>query len=239
MNVLCGDLLCCLIAHLHAFRCPQPRLHPFYSSIFVAQHLLNICGHMNACCQQKALIVPPHACLHAEGAQAAIHIDLQGSNRSSGPRMLAPSFSGGPGGLFWRGQIELLLHDLGRLTEAVVGHAKLPKAPGWHLDLVCVEEAATGQVWHVCGCRACSATDCRVDLSKALVMGRFGTVECETHCRHQLLSKPRRQGYVFLQTMPQAFRLNGPEILGCTAAARTLQASGCADVHLQHWLLSG
>ena len=78
-------------------------------------------------------------------------MDLQGSNRSSGPRMLVPSFSGAPGGIFWRGQIELLLPDLGRLSEAVVGHNKLPQAPGWHLDLVSVEEAATGKVCGVPG----------------------------------------------------------------------------------------
>ena len=85
-------------------------------------------------------------CLDAAGEDAGIHLDLQGSQRSSGPRVLAPDFAHGMSGLFCQGQVELLLPDLGKLQEAVVGHCLLSEAPGWQLEVIKVEEAASGQV---------------------------------------------------------------------------------------------
>ncbi|KAK9809624.1 hypothetical protein WJX73_008749 [Symbiochloris irregularis] len=97
------------------------------------------------------ITVSANAELVAAGPEAFVHMDIQGSSRSSGPRMLAPEYDlNGLDAIAWVGQVELLLPDLGQIREVVVGHKMGggPSAAGWQLEMLTVAEAATGRTYH-------------------------------------------------------------------------------------------
>lgn len=73
--------------------------------------------------------------------------------------MLLPNFVANADGTSWTGQTELLLPELGKLTEALAGHALTSDSTSWQLQMISVEETTTGKV--------CLVQFCRPHLSQA------------------------------------------------------------------------